>query len=160
MLFLTNVGYYFRFYVCIESIVFLFHYTLCELSWSIFAWIFDITYNMNCMLLLIYIMNHLTLCSNNFITLFIKHVFQYLIKFIMVACHFKNYVVLSFAYSRTSRNYAWGSWYVQNVSIIFDVTCLFFVPLLHAFAMVLWFIWTNILIVSKVHNVLVLHFGV
>jgi hypothetical protein len=54
-------------------------------------------------------------------------------------------------------------WYVANVSIIFDAPCLFYtncyIFCLH-FVVLLWFIWTNLLIVAKVHNVLVLHFNV
>jgi hypothetical protein len=56
-----------------------------------------------------------------------------------------------------------GSWYLANVSIIFDAPCLFYTNCymfyLHFMAL-LWFIWTNLLIFAKVHNVLVLHFDV
>jgi hypothetical protein len=54
-------------------------------------------------------------------------------------------------------------WYVANVSINFDAPCLFYTNCymfcLH-FVALLWFIWTNLLIVAKVHNVFVLHFDV
>ena len=33
---------------------------------------------------------------------------------------------LSFTYSRTSRNQAWGCWYVSNISIIFDCSMLLY----------------------------------
>jgi hypothetical protein len=56
-----------------------------------------------------------------------------------------------------------GRWYVTNVSIIFDAPCLFYTNCymfyLH-FVTLLWFICTNLLIVAKVYNVLVLHFYV
>lgn len=54
-------------------------------------------------------------------------------------------------------------WYVSNVSIILDVPCMYYINC-HIFYM--HFIsyydiyWTNLLIVAKVHNVLVLHFDV
>jgi hypothetical protein len=54
-------------------------------------------------------------------------------------------------------------WYVANVSIIFDAPCLFYTNCYMfclRFVILLWFIWTNLLIVAKVHNVLVLHFDV
>ena len=65
MLFFDQCRILCSFFVCIRSIVLLFHYTLCELSWSIFACIFDISYNMNCILLLISSINHLIICSMN-----------------------------------------------------------------------------------------------
>ena len=34
--------------------------------------------------------------------------------------------LLSFTYSRTSRNWAWGCWYVSNVSIIYEVFMLLY----------------------------------
>jgi hypothetical protein len=37
----------------------------------------------------------------------------------------KLFLLLSLTYSRTSRSYAWGCWYVSNVSIISDAPCLF-----------------------------------
>jgi hypothetical protein len=59
--------------------------------------------------------------------------------------------------------YASVEWYVTNVYIIFDAPCLFYTNCymfcLH-FVALLWFIWTNLLIIAKVHNVLVLHFDV
>jgi hypothetical protein len=54
-------------------------------------------------------------------------------------------------------------WYIANVSIIFDAPCLFYINCYMFclyFVALLWFIWTNLLIVAKVHNVLVLHFDV
>jgi hypothetical protein len=54
-------------------------------------------------------------------------------------------------------------WYVTNISIIFYAPCLFYTNCymfcLH-FVTLLWFSWTNLLIVAKMHNVLVLHFDV
>jgi hypothetical protein len=57
----------------------------------------------------------------------------------------------------------YGEWYVANVSIIFDAPCLFYTNcyiFCPHFMTLLWFIWTNLLIVAKVHNILVLHFDV
>ena len=84
------------------------YFLLCYTLWIIIEHpcsnILISLYNLSCIFLLLWRMNHLTLCSNNFITSFITCTLQYLIKFMMVACHFKNYFVLSFTYSRTSRN--------------------------------------------------------
>jgi hypothetical protein len=45
----------------------------------------------------------------------------------------KLFLLLSLTYSRTSRSWAWGCWYISNVSIIFDAPCLFLHHLLSVF---------------------------
>ena len=44
-------------------------------------------------------------------------------------------ILLSLTYSRTSRSWAWGCWYVANVSIIFDAPCLFSIQCFDVFYM-------------------------
>jgi hypothetical protein len=48
-----------------------------------------------------------------------------LIKIVLVHVISKIIVLLSLTYSRTSRSKLGDAWYVSNVSIIFDATCLF-----------------------------------
>jgi hypothetical protein len=70
---------------------------------------------------------------------------------------------LGIHYHPSKANVVANAWYVANVSIIFDAPCLFYTNCymfcLH-FVILLWFNWTNLLIVAKVHNVFVLHFDV
>jgi len=103
---MTTIG-CFYFSLCIHLVHSTFFYiTLCEfIIEHLYIEYLISLHNLSCTLLLLWRMNHLAVCSNNFITSFITCALQYyMIKIMMVACHFKNYFVLSFTYSRTSRN--------------------------------------------------------